>query len=255
MDASIARIRTPDELHTAAWGLEGCTYVDIDAPRDFDGGFYVHNYGDKDGQDCTTVDRSVALLGYNNNQEHETGDANSEGEDDAEWVPDDESLIDRETLESVPNADTGSESSCQNERYDAANRHYATHREALEEMYRPPLKRHPTHGTWVRELLYSWDHLYAQILLGRSRACCPSASVGTYRESFMPECTWYQRAQAECSGDEELSNPSICDTQAGLLEKRRDRWHFRERQLLYTFRRIKWFVEVTGRSFCLSAEV
>jgi hypothetical protein len=160
MDMSIARIRTPDEPPTAAWGFEGCTYVDIDATKDFEGGFYVHDYGNKNCQDGTTVDRSAALLGHDNNRGHETGDADSEGEDDAEWLPDDESLVDCEPLEYDANADTGSENSCQNERYDAADRDYASHREALEEMYRPPLNEHPTHGTWDQGLLYSRDHSY-----------------------------------------------------------------------------------------------
>jgi hypothetical protein len=142
MDMSIARIRTPDEPRTAAWDHTGCNYVGF---LTFSG-YRIDSWGDdNDCPECTTLDRAAAVLQYGNGQ-GKLGDVKeSEGEEDAEWLPDDGSCADSEPLEYDTDAGTDGEDSSENNHCDAADEDSAKQRN---EMCCAPSRKHTPHNTW-----------------------------------------------------------------------------------------------------------
>ncbi|EUC27423.1 hypothetical protein COCCADRAFT_111743 [Bipolaris zeicola 26-R-13] len=141
MDMAIARIRTPDEPPTAAWDYTGCNYVGFDVVRDF----YGEIVEDHSCQQCTTADRTPAVF------QHDPSDGyrdRPEDQEDAEWLPDDNSCADSEPLEYDTDADVGPDDLSGSNDCDTADKNRATYRSAVRELYQPPLKGYPPHGTW-----------------------------------------------------------------------------------------------------------
>ena len=141
MDMAIARIRTPDEPPTAAWDYTGCNYVGFEPLRNY----YGKIVEARNCQQCTTVDRTPPVFQRDPSDGYED---RAEDQEDAEWLPDDDCSTYSEPLEYDTDADDEFDDASDGNDHDIADEDCATHRSTLRELYQPPLKKCPPHGTW-----------------------------------------------------------------------------------------------------------
>ncbi|KAH7549011.1 hypothetical protein BM1_10784 [Bipolaris maydis] len=155
MDMAIARIRTLDKPPTAAWDYTGCNYVGFEAIRNY----YGEVVEDHSSQQCTTADRTPAVF------QHDPSDGyrdRLEDQEDAEWLPDDNSCADSESLEYDADADVGPDDLSESNDCDTADKERANYRSIVREFHQSPLKICPTHDTWDSDgrYLYTRDRRF-----------------------------------------------------------------------------------------------
>ena len=159
LDMATARIRTPNELPSAAWDWRGLNYVGFSEFRDYHGS----KFPDRECQHCTTADRTpteIRTAGYSNLWPEQ------EDEDDAEWLPNSRSQSNADPLEYDSEAEVSNGSStgsfpdevCQDR--DGSNdqcswRDATISKYPPSEMYVSPQPERQPHGTWRDGLIFS----------------------------------------------------------------------------------------------------
>ncbi|EMD62245.1 hypothetical protein COCSADRAFT_94946, partial [Bipolaris sorokiniana ND90Pr] len=141
MNMTNARIRTSGERPTAAWGYMGCNYAGFEALRDY----YGEIVEDQNCQECATVDRTPTVFQRDPSDSYRD---RAEDQEDAEWLPDDDSSTDSEPLEYDADTDDGIDDLSMGNDCDISDKDCATHRSTVRELYQPSLKSCPPHGTW-----------------------------------------------------------------------------------------------------------
>jgi hypothetical protein len=210
MAMSVARIRTPDDPLDAAWNYKGHTYVGFGEFQDIHGS----TFPDQHCEQCTTLDRTPASLDEDIKKAGFLGALwPDEDDEDAEWLPEDDSDARSEVLDYDTEADSNVElldiSQCDDkDAGDGGN--------ALRELHAPPLPRHLPHGTLRNGYMYAREQIGPQYLGGflQKQAC------GSYRLPLehiaAPSCQSLQGINGHVLSAEEMKG---CRNHRFLLAK------------------------------------